>query len=701
MALTPFAYAANTHGNPNIESQMWWGDAFTPYIFSGCTTVVPSSSLVIAAFTCSGWVEGASGEFIYVTQPSHSLTLVSTGDDRYLLALHKDTSSTVASWNRIPNTHYIWQKNGGAISQPASGRVFGSATVSGGVITAVAKLGSTSIFTMPGSTGAALPTPNVLNRGQLVRQSNGGVTVGARGLKASTGTAWAPIASWNVLEWGMIPNVNDAATGAANVIALQAAVTEAVAYASPLGFGIELYIPGGQYWFGNGTITIPSGGGSSIAIRGDGAYTSQLRKISTATGHMFTVAARDKPTSIQQLGLIGDGTGLVYSGVACTTCNGLFVDHVWAASWFDGISVSNGGSIWITNTVSEAHAHDGFVLDGQDVHCNQCTAYAVSSGFVFTTLAAPAAYPRIPNSCVSCTVSEALDKGFHVTAAAYVDLIAPTIWSSARTTYKGIVIEASDHINVIGGSSAYLIEHGVYLTGANTNIKVEGHSIANIGAAGATGKGIETDSSGISIQLVNNVISTTRSACIKEGASAQVSIVGNHLNDCALNDTVGDKAAILVGDTSANKSAHIRGNSIGLNAAGTGVGIAFIAGSLGNYYISENDVIPTSRTIHDLTNAPAGIQKPMIFHNSAQRNITMALIGAVPGSVSDTITVPGALFGDQVSIGTPADFDNTALVVTAKVSAANTVRIVFLQFAGVATTPPAGIYTATVTRYAY
>ncbi|MGI9297844.1 MAG: glycosyl hydrolase family 28-related protein [Gammaproteobacteria bacterium] len=73
----------------------------------------------------------------YIDQPSAALGPLNSGDGTYWMALHSDRTSSVSGWSRQQLTHYLFQQNATKPAEPAGGIIFGQATVSGGVITAV------------------------------------------------------------------------------------------------------------------------------------------------------------------------------------------------------------------------------------------------------------------------------------------------------------------------------------------------------------------------------------------------------------------------------------------------------------------------------------------------------------------------------------------------------------------------------------
>jgi len=140
-ALATSSFGDNTHGTPNPQQEMgaWFGDLSNPTVVSGCLPVVPSSSLILGAFACKGYVTGASGELVYVTQAAATLTLTNVNGSHWL-ALHRDTSSAVSGWTRRAGTHYLFRQTASQPADPSGGLVFAKVTVAGGAITDVQRL---------------------------------------------------------------------------------------------------------------------------------------------------------------------------------------------------------------------------------------------------------------------------------------------------------------------------------------------------------------------------------------------------------------------------------------------------------------------------------------------------------------------------------------------------------------------------------
>lgn len=143
VGLPHITQAGNSHNVPTglPEIQAREGDHFSPYIVSGCAPTVPSpASLTFTSGqmgACNGYVRGASSDLVYVTQAAAAVGPLNAGNGTYWLAIHRDTSTTVAGWTRQAGTHYLTSINATQPANPSGGYVFARVTVSGGVITAV------------------------------------------------------------------------------------------------------------------------------------------------------------------------------------------------------------------------------------------------------------------------------------------------------------------------------------------------------------------------------------------------------------------------------------------------------------------------------------------------------------------------------------------------------------------------------------
>jgi len=118
------------------ELQAICGELLPSVILSVTPPSVPVTSLTLAPFATHGYVR--DGDHLkYVEQAAKAITL-SGADGNYWLALHVNTSATVASWTRVPGTHYLWRSNPTLPADPVGALVFYQVTLAGGVISAVA-----------------------------------------------------------------------------------------------------------------------------------------------------------------------------------------------------------------------------------------------------------------------------------------------------------------------------------------------------------------------------------------------------------------------------------------------------------------------------------------------------------------------------------------------------------------------------------
>ena len=231
LACGTLAWAANNHGKPDAQQEMqsWFGDMLVPTVFSGCTPAVPGASLTLAAFACTGYVEGSTGDLVYVTQPAATITLANTNGEHWL-ALCRDLSSTVAGWTRRSGSHYVFQQAASQPATPAGCHIFHQVTVAGSVITAVAKVGNGNPAAAPYAT-ASLPTPPGL-------RVEAWVTDTIRGKWGYQGAQWYQLAGRmvNIQEFGAIPD-----DGLDDREAIQAAIDAAATN------GAGVWCPSGTY----------------------------------------------------------------------------------------------------------------------------------------------------------------------------------------------------------------------------------------------------------------------------------------------------------------------------------------------------------------------------------------------------------------------------------------------------------------------
>jgi Pectate lyase superfamily protein len=141
LILPAWVWAGNTLGTGQdpAEREQVMGSLMAPYIYAGCLPAVPAGSLTLGAFACTGFVHDGSvtpPRLLPVKQAAKGVGPLSAGDGIYWLALHRDTTTAVASWTRQTGTHYLWRKSA---TKPtvASGLLVGKVTVASSVITAV------------------------------------------------------------------------------------------------------------------------------------------------------------------------------------------------------------------------------------------------------------------------------------------------------------------------------------------------------------------------------------------------------------------------------------------------------------------------------------------------------------------------------------------------------------------------------------
>lgn len=671
------------------------GRMFGNFVYSGGTHAT-SASLTSAAFATEAFVPER------VLQSSTAITYPALAADICYTLISSDTDG-ITGWTRVGTTAYyvLCQGNTTALPQPTTppnSIMLMRVDVTGSALATVTSLKATSPIIAAVQVGGSLPTPSPTNKGQLIYQTNSGTGVGGRGLKVSDGNTWHTLGAWNVLDWGLIPNLTDAATIASNISALQAAINAAILYCTAQGCGVGLYVPGGSYYFGTGTVTIPAGSIATVCLFGDGPYASQLRKAAGATGPLLTIRSTAKPTCVMNLGIIGPGDGLS-DGIDVVSANGVFLENLWLAVWFDGISTNNSSSIYIDNVTSEEHARNGYSLDGGDIHVANARAFSVSQGFLWSQSGSGGipATPTSANSCVGCSVWEGRNECFMMDTVGYLTISGATCaqTKTGTSSTKGVYVKNSNHITVTGSFFGNLLEHGILVDGSSQATTITGNDIVNVGT-GATGIGIEMGPSIIGAIISGNHITTTRRSCIKNSEGSEVMITGNNTNDCAVNATAGD-ANVLLSGTAGFKTVHVNNNYFG-----TSPGVAFVAGTTGTFYLNDNHLALASGTLYDMTNAPATMQRPVIFKNSKSAVLNFGVPGAVPGIVTANITVEGAALGDVVKCGAPLDAGNN-YIFGCKVNSANLVTLYYYQLLGAAADPDAGggTYTAEVTRYAY
>jgi hypothetical protein len=149
------AQAANTHGNPNTEQQMYWADATRPYVVRGCLPVVPASGVAFAAFACDAYVLGTSGELLYVTQPAAALTLPNVAGTHWL-GVCRDQTSVVSGWTRQQGTHYVHRQSVSEPTTPTGCLVLAQAQVASSSITVAFPVAQTLALSLERQTGGTI-----------------------------------------------------------------------------------------------------------------------------------------------------------------------------------------------------------------------------------------------------------------------------------------------------------------------------------------------------------------------------------------------------------------------------------------------------------------------------------------------------------------------------------------------------------------
>jgi|SRR6188474_2169815 len=206
---------SNTHLVPDSASELQatLGDIQAPCILSTTWPTVPVSSLTLAAFATRGYVLDG-GNLIYVHQAAAPVTL-SGADGTFWLAVHRNTSTAVASWTRVPGTHYLWRSAPTKPAEPAGGLILSAVTVAGGVVTAVSQAtiptaplslqdAGNVLITGGSATVAALtvPFPGPASISQVYIPDSGGTLVLGINANVSDGAG----TRYNIYAQGTAPN---------------------------------------------------------------------------------------------------------------------------------------------------------------------------------------------------------------------------------------------------------------------------------------------------------------------------------------------------------------------------------------------------------------------------------------------------------------------------------------------------------------
>lgn len=160
---------SNTHGRPDVwlETQAIHRDLLPPVLLSTTLAVPVPGSMTLTAFASIGYVR-LSTRLVYVLQTAAAVPL-SGSNGTYWLALHVDTHTPVATWTRVPGTHYLWCSSGSQPATPDGALVFASVTVATGVVTAVTQL--------PATTPLAAAWRTLLALGTMAQQNASAVAI--------------------------------------------------------------------------------------------------------------------------------------------------------------------------------------------------------------------------------------------------------------------------------------------------------------------------------------------------------------------------------------------------------------------------------------------------------------------------------------------------------------------------------------------
>jgi len=192
-----------THALPDQtrQRQQWAGDSQQPYLVSGCTPSVPGA-LTLGAFACEGYVRDATtSELLYVNQAAAAVGPLNGGNGTYWLALHRDTSSSVASWTRQAGTHYLWRLTASKPADPSGGLVFSKITVAGGVITATQRAAHKNPVKYP----LAVDVQSYGATGDGITDDTGAIQAAINSIDSSVGgTVFVPPGTYLVSSTGLL-----------------------------------------------------------------------------------------------------------------------------------------------------------------------------------------------------------------------------------------------------------------------------------------------------------------------------------------------------------------------------------------------------------------------------------------------------------------------------------------------------------------
>jgi len=396
-----------------------------------------------------------------------------------------------------------------------------------------------------------------------------------------------------------VKNVAYGATGDGvtdDLIAIQAAVDACIASTT----GGVVYFPPGIYSVDDGSITVNNGGNRSIWFIGAGMHSARIVKTTTGTGDLLIWDCIANPSGVQNLGIeTAVGGNYTVDGISCTAMNGVFFENVWVGGFKNGFNIV-GSDTHLLNCASELNSVYGFDLD-KHITATNCISYQNGYGYILRYTDAPA-YPDLPISLVNCSDVESEVYALTIYSRDNVEISGFTIGSADYSTNVGIYIDSSNHVNITGGNIRYLADYGIQLTGACSEITINGMQIHDIGQT-TDGAGILLNASCTDVLITNCSFQEIRLSAIKTINSSQTRITNNIFRDFGREEVAGDQYGVLLDGDAAYKGATVSSNHFTLQAAETQTGISFEAGAQGKFFIRENEYI--NGTLMDLTDAPA------------------------------------------------------------------------------------------------
>lgn len=382
-----------------------------------------------------------------------------------------------------------------------------------------------------------------------------------------------------------------------DLVAIQATVDACIATTT----GGIVYFPRGKYSIDDGSITVTNGGNRSIWFVGAGMYASRIVKTTTGTGDLIIWNCTGNPSGIQNLGIVAAvGGNFGVDGISATAMNGVFLENVWMGGFENGFNLI-GTDIHLTNCISEQNSSYGFVFDRM-VKAINCKSYLNGYGYKLHYSTAPA-YPDEPAVLVNCSDGESKNHALTIDSRDNVELIGFCTESSGWNGNVGIYITGSNQINIIGGNLRYLVDYGIQLVGACSNVTINGVKIQEIGQT-TTGIGIQMVGGSTNTLVSNCLLKNIRLSAIKTGNSSGTRITNNVIHTFGRNETAGNKFGVLIDGDAATKGSTVSNNRFVLSGGDTQTGMVWESGAQGKFFIRENEYV--GGTLMDLTNAPAG-----------------------------------------------------------------------------------------------